>query len=106
MRKDGEPHNCLHDAQAAMKLVLAKLEHGFDDPITIAAKTVCIIQIPEFDCWLMCSVLAFNSFELQMPERDLAKLLLHRIPIDVPYQELLNLFPGEHNIDIQVLNSL
>ncbi|KAH7674408.1 RNA exonuclease 1 protein [Dioscorea alata] len=75
VRKDGEPHNCLHDAQAAMKLVLAKLEHGFDDPITIAAKT--------------------------MPERDLAKLLLHRIPIDVPYQELLNLFPGEHNIDIQ-----
>ncbi|KAJ0982788.1 hypothetical protein J5N97_011043 [Dioscorea zingiberensis] len=74
LRKDGEPHNCLHDAQAAMKLVLAKLKYGFDDPIILAVKT--------------------------MPESQ-AKLLLHRVPVDVPYKELLNLFPGEHNIDIQ-----
>ncbi|RWW77486.1 hypothetical protein BHE74_00014353, partial [Ensete ventricosum] len=33
VRKEGEPHNCMNDAQAAMKLVLAKLEHGYDDPI-------------------------------------------------------------------------
>ena len=39
--REGEPHNCLNDAQAAMKLVLAKLEHGFDDPIAVAGKDVC-----------------------------------------------------------------
>ncbi|XP_074577581.1 small RNA degrading nuclease 1-like [Curcuma longa] len=33
VRNDGEPHDCLNDAQAAMKLVLAKLEHGYEDPI-------------------------------------------------------------------------
>ncbi|KAK1287355.1 Small RNA degrading nuclease 3 [Acorus calamus] len=38
VRKEGEPHNCLEDARAAMKLVLAKLEHGFNDPILIPRK--------------------------------------------------------------------
>lgn len=36
VRKEGEPHNCMNDAQAAMKLVLAKLEHGYDDHIVMS----------------------------------------------------------------------
>lgn len=40
VREEGTPHNCLDDACAAMKLVLAKLEHGFDDPIAIESKDV------------------------------------------------------------------
>ncbi|XP_042481309.1 small RNA degrading nuclease 1-like isoform X2 [Macadamia integrifolia] len=35
LRKEGAPHNCLDDALAAMKLVLAKIEHGFDDVIML-----------------------------------------------------------------------
>lgn len=33
LRKEGSPHNCLDDACAAMKLVLARLEHGADGVI-------------------------------------------------------------------------
>lgn len=40
VRNEGAPHNCLDDACAAMKLVLAKLKHGFDEPIAIETKNV------------------------------------------------------------------
>jgi RNA exonuclease 1 len=40
VREEGEPHNCLKDAEAAMNLVLAKLRNGFNDPIEIAASSV------------------------------------------------------------------
>lgn len=40
LRKEGEPHDCINDACAAMKLVLAKLEHGFNDPITLPKNDV------------------------------------------------------------------
>lgn len=40
VREEGEPHNCLKDAEAAMNLVLAKLKNGFNDPIEIAASSV------------------------------------------------------------------
>jgi RNA exonuclease 1 len=40
VREEGEPHNCLKDAEAAMNLVLAKLKHGFNDPIEVAASSV------------------------------------------------------------------
>jgi hypothetical protein len=39
VREDGEPHNCLKDAEAVMNLVLAKLKHGFNDPIEVAANS-------------------------------------------------------------------
>jgi hypothetical protein len=38
--REGEPHNCLKDAEAAMNLVLAKLKNEFNDPIEIAASIV------------------------------------------------------------------
>ena len=30
LRKKGDPHNCVDDAFAAMKLVLVKIKHGFE----------------------------------------------------------------------------
>ncbi|WOL12882.1 small RNA degrading nuclease 1 [Canna indica] len=75
VRKEGEPHNCLNDAQAAMKLVLAKLEHGYDDLIGIASNNILNV--------------------------DLSKLFIHKIPTEVPTQELQKLFPGEYNTIIE-----
>ncbi|XP_020080019.1 small RNA degrading nuclease 1-like isoform X3 [Ananas comosus] len=45
VREDGEPHNCLNDARAAMKLVLAKLEHGFDDPIEASGNNQTDVRV-------------------------------------------------------------
>ncbi|XP_074573880.1 LOW QUALITY PROTEIN: small RNA degrading nuclease 1-like [Curcuma longa] len=75
VRNDGEPHNCLNDAQAAMKLVLAKLKHGYEDPIV--------------------------TTDVEMPRNDLAKLLLHNIPNELPAQELQLLFSGEYDVTIE-----
>lgn len=75
IRKEGEPHNCVGDAQAAMKLVLAKLEYGFEDPISI-----------------------------EKPQELLGnteKLLLHRIPAGVTSTELLKLFSPKFDVTIQ-----
>ncbi|KAG0461683.1 hypothetical protein HPP92_021980 [Vanilla planifolia] len=73
LRKEGEPHDCKRDAEAAMKLVLAKLEHGFEDPIEVA----------------------------MVSDSQRSKLLLHRIPVEVPYQELHKVFPQGFELDIQ-----
>ncbi|XP_015692359.1 small RNA degrading nuclease 1-like isoform X2 [Oryza brachyantha] len=73
VREEGEPHNCLKDAEAAMNLVIAKLKHGFNDPIEIARNSV--------------------------PESDMVKLLAHKIPVYLPCQELLKLFSGNPSID-------
>ena len=35
IRKKGAPHNCLDDASAAMKPVLAKIENGVDNAIPL-----------------------------------------------------------------------
>ncbi|XP_058080166.1 small RNA degrading nuclease 3-like isoform X2 [Magnolia sinica] len=75
VRRDDAPHNCRDDAVAAMKLVLAKIEHGFDDPIAVERKHV--------------------------PETDFRKLFLHRIPIGVPSQELMKVFPPKFTVEVQ-----
>ncbi|KAG6510753.1 hypothetical protein ZIOFF_028789 [Zingiber officinale] len=75
VRNDGESHNCLNDAQAAMKLVLAKLERGYEDPI--------------------------DSTDVEIPQYDLAKLLLHRIPLEVSSQELQRLFSQEYDVTVE-----
>ncbi|OQU82463.1 hypothetical protein SORBI_3006G243100 [Sorghum bicolor] len=76
VREEGEPHNCLKDAEAAMNLVLAKLKNGFNDPIEIAASSVI--------------------------ESDVVKLLAHRIPVYLPCQELCKIFSGNPNIDDKI----
>jgi len=76
VREDGEPHNCLKDAEAAMNLVLAKLKHGFHDPIKVAASCVS--------------------------ESAALKLLAHRIPVHLPCQELCKVFSGNPSIDDKI----
>ncbi|KAL5987773.1 hypothetical protein ACLOJK_035527 [Asimina triloba] len=75
IRGDGAPHNCQDDAHAAMKLVLAKMEHGFNDPIAVEKKNI--------------------------PETELRKLLIHRIPIGVLNQELAKIFPADLTVEIE-----
>ncbi|XP_022741598.1 small RNA degrading nuclease 1-like [Durio zibethinus] len=65
VRKPGAAHNCLDDACAAMKLVLAKLERG-DIPLV--------------------------QEDVTQPEME--KLLLHRIPINVHKEEISRVIPG------------
>ncbi|KAL6651907.1 hypothetical protein ACP70R_010832 [Stipagrostis hirtigluma subsp. patula] len=76
IREDGEPHNCLKDAEAAMNLALAKLKHGFNDPIEVATSNV--------------------------PEADVLKLLAHRIPVYLPCEELCKIFSGNPSIDDKI----
>ncbi|KAM7510415.1 hypothetical protein LguiB_009290 [Lonicera macranthoides] len=75
LRKKGTPLNSLDDARAAMKLVLAKLEGRVNSAIPFVRKDV--------------------------PEIEMAKLLLHRIPISVPSEELHKLIPGDSTIEVK-----
>ncbi|THG12982.1 hypothetical protein TEA_027129 [Camellia sinensis var. sinensis] len=80
VRKEGAPHNCLDDTTAAMKLVLAKIESGFDNAIPLVREGV--------------------------PEIKKSKLLLHRIPVNVPDEELHKIIPGDFTIEIRVRISI
>ncbi|KAL6498236.1 hypothetical protein OROGR_028633 [Orobanche gracilis] len=73
LRKEGHPHNCLDDARAAMKLVLARLEGRTDGVITDEAK-----------------------------EMDVAKLLVHRIPFHILSEDLKSVFPEDCTIEVKV----
>ncbi|CAL5321344.1 unnamed protein product [Camellia sinensis] len=75
VRKEGAPHNCLDDATAAMKLVLAKIESGFDNAVPRVREGV--------------------------PEIKKTKLLLHRKPVNVPGEELHKIIPGDFTIEIR-----
>ncbi|KAL4567204.1 hypothetical protein LXL04_022780 [Taraxacum kok-saghyz] len=75
LRKEGAPHDCLEDARAAMKLVLAKIEAGVDK------------NLP----WKQNDVV----------ETDSMKLLCHRIPIGIPREKLLEIIPGEFTIEVK-----
>ncbi|KAI7991035.1 Small RNA degrading nuclease 1 [Camellia lanceoleosa] len=72
VRKEGAPHNCLDDATTAMKLVLAKIESGFDNAIALVHGGI-----------------------------KKSKLLLHRIPVNVPGEELHKIIPGDFTIEIR-----
>ncbi|KAG4121884.1 hypothetical protein ERO13_D11G232800v2 [Gossypium hirsutum] len=76
VRKPGAAHNCLDDACAAMKLVLAKLERG---EITL---------VPD----------------VSQPERE--KLLLHRIPVYVHREEISKVIPGAVAIEVKPTKKL
>ncbi|KAL6572992.1 hypothetical protein OROHE_002468 [Orobanche hederae] len=73
LRKKGHPHNCLDDACAAMKLVLARLEGRTDGVITDEAK-----------------------------ELDVAKLLLHRIPLHILSEDLKSVLTEDCTIEVKV----
>ncbi|RYR28809.1 hypothetical protein Ahy_B01g053000 isoform D [Arachis hypogaea] len=76
VRKDGAPHNCLDDARAAMKLFLARIKHGVDKDFPV---------------------------QLQEPvsESEMAKLLLHKIPITVNSETLDKVLPGDYTIEVK-----
>ncbi|CAB4314604.1 unnamed protein product [Prunus armeniaca] len=75
VRKPGSPHNCLDDACAAMKLVLAKIKREIGDIIPPVQEDV--------------------------REVNMAKLL-HRIPITVPSEELHNAIPGNYTVEVKI----
>ncbi|XP_050365706.1 small RNA degrading nuclease 1-like isoform X2 [Argentina anserina] len=74
LRKKGSPHNCLDDACAAMKLVLAKVEREVGDTIP--------------------------SVQGDVPKIDTGKLLLHMIPRTVPRQELNKAISGNFTLQV------
>ncbi|PIN09355.1 3'-5' exonuclease [Handroanthus impetiginosus] len=71
LRVQGNPHNCLDDACAAMKLVLARIEGRVND------------------------VLA------EVKESDTPKLLIHRIPANVPSQDLKSILGGDFTTKVK-----
>ncbi|KAL2333503.1 hypothetical protein Fmac_014716 [Flemingia macrophylla] len=77
VRDNGAPHNCLDDARAAMNLVLAKIKHGVDRefPIPLVQEHV--------------------------PEGEMAKLLLHKIPNTVNNETLHKILPGDFKIEVK-----
>ncbi|GKU94799.1 hypothetical protein SLEP1_g8236 [Rubroshorea leprosula] len=74
VREQGAAHDCLDDACAAMKLVLSQLKHG--DGILLVHQDV--------------------------PKAETAKLLLHRIPINIPSEELYRIIPQNVKIEVKV----
>ncbi|KAK7263183.1 hypothetical protein RJT34_30769 [Clitoria ternatea] len=77
VREPGAPHDCLDDACAAMKLVLARIKHGVDREFPIQ-----LIKEP-------------------VSESDMAKLLLHRIPKAVNIETLHKIVPGDFKIELK-----
>lgn len=77
LRKEGAPHDCVEDARAAMKLVLAKIEGGVVDNTTVP----------------------LNQNEVD--ETDAMKLLCHRIPITIPGEKLLEIIPGDFTVELK-----
>lgn len=102
IRENGAPHDCLDDACAAMKLVLAVIERGVDNAMTIVQEDVSLVW------WILLNfnsdfILSYFVFlKLQVPEIDKAKLLLHRIPVNVPCEELHRVIPGDFTIEVKV----
>ncbi|XP_028760520.1 small RNA degrading nuclease 3 isoform X2 [Neltuma alba] len=77
LRQTGAPHNCVDDAMAAMKLVLAKIERGVDNAIPLAQEPV------------------------QVPQSEMAKLLLHKISSGVTSEELYKIVPGDFILELR-----
>lgn len=79
IRKKGAPHNCLDDASAAMKLVLAVIERRIDNAVPLVQED---------------------------PETETARLFLHRIPTKVPSEELHGVIPGDFTIEAKALKKV
>lgn len=78
LREEGKPHICLDDAIAAMKLTLAKLDRGLNDPLDMG--------------------------DLEVNEADFSKLYIHKIPIGTSEDKLQNLFPKKYSVEIQAFS--
>ncbi|XP_073143508.1 small RNA degrading nuclease 1 [Henckelia pumila] len=80
LRKPGNPHNCLDDACAAMKLVLARLEGRVDD------------LIPE----------EVKELDARRKEMDAGRLFVHRIPVNVLAKDLQIVIPGNFTFQMKI----
>lgn len=80
LRKPGNPHNCLDDACAAMKLVLARLEGRVDDAI--------LEEVKELDAG--------------RKELDAGRLFVHRIPVNVLGKDLQEVIPGHFTLQMKI----
>ncbi|KAL9461337.1 hypothetical protein AB3S75_004355 [Citrus x aurantiifolia] len=80
IRKKGTPHNCLDDASAAMKLVLAIIERRVDNAVPL--------------------------FQEDVAETERARLFLHRIPTKVPSEELHGVIPGDFTIEAKAVKRI
>ncbi|KAJ8770673.1 hypothetical protein K2173_021320 [Erythroxylum novogranatense] len=78
LREEGAAHDCQDDAIVAMKLVLAKIEDKVDNDLAYLQENV-----------------------KNVPEAEMAKLLLHRIPITVPSEELQGALPVKFSVELK-----
>lgn len=78
LREEGKPHICLDDAIAAMRLTLAKLDRGLNDPLDMG--------------------------DLEVNEADFSKLYIHKIPVGTSKDEVQNLFPKKYSVEIQAFS--
>ncbi|XP_056843430.1 small RNA degrading nuclease 3 [Raphanus sativus] len=81
LRMEGAAHNCVHDAAAAMKLVLAVVERGVE---TLIPQTEQMLEV-----------------EKTIHEAKKASLYLHKIPHNVPSQELRGVITGDFKVDVK-----
>ncbi|KAG2327214.1 hypothetical protein Bca52824_009942 [Brassica carinata] len=81
LRMEGAAHNCVHDAAAAMKLVLAVVEKGVET------------SIPQTEQML--------ELEKTIQEAKKASLYLHKIPHNVPSQELKGVITGDFKVEVK-----
>ncbi|CAN1191189.1 Small RNA degrading nuclease 1 [Linum perenne] len=82
LREENAPHNCLDDAQTAMKIVLETMKLGIDKVIPKIASEV-----------------------KHVPEDKLATLLLHKIPSTVPAEKLKEIFPANFTIQLETVKA-
>ncbi|CAN8258591.1 unnamed protein product [Cochlearia groenlandica] len=81
VRMQDSAHNCVHDAAAAMRLVLAVVEKGVETTLTQTKEML--------------------EAEKRKQELGKTKLLLHRIPPDVAPKELKGILTGDFTIDVK-----
>ncbi|XP_004499232.1 small RNA degrading nuclease 1-like [Cicer arietinum] len=77
VRQKDAPHDCLDDASATMKLVLARIKHGVDKPFPL------------------------TLVQEQVSESEMTKLLLHRIPTTVNKEALHEIIPGDFTLEVK-----
>nr|DAD21453.1 TPA_asm: hypothetical protein HUJ06_022916 [Nelumbo nucifera] len=76
VREKCAQHKYLDGARNTMKLVLAKIERGFGDVIDLSCRDVLKVEM--------------------------AKLLLHTVPVEVSMEELKKIFPKDFEVDIKL----
>ncbi|KAI3834216.1 hypothetical protein MKX03_030023 [Papaver bracteatum] len=117
LRESNAPHNCLADAQAAMKLVLAKLENKFDGVIPLKVKEVLksdgviplkskevlesngVVPLKTKDVLESDGVVPLKSKDVF--EIELVELFFHAVPIAVPQRQLRRLFAKDSTVKLQ-----